>query len=107
MTETFALGEQKTSSDPSFLGCVRFLLETALILCIFSHSNIFINYQLTKRRGELSKGIRKLKTDNVIERYYVDANGRFFCYKPGNNQKHEIKTLNDIKAITAAATNAS
>ena len=73
----------------------------------FSHHNIFINYQLTKRRGELSKGIRKLKTDNAIERYYVDANGRFFCYKPGNNQKHEIKTLDDIKAITAAATNAS
>ena len=42
----------------------------------FTKANVFINFQLTKRRGELSKKVREAKYANNIIKYGTDQNGR-------------------------------
>ena len=66
----------------------------------FSWDNIFINYQLTKRRGELSKEVRKAKAAKLIEKYSIDANSRIFAKKVGDNKKHEIVSIDALKTLT-------
>ena len=68
----------------------------------FTRDNIFINFQLTKRRGAISKEVRKAKTDNLIEKFKTDANGRIFVTK--NGAKHEISSLKDLYELTNVET---
>ena len=68
----------------------------------FTRDNIFINFQLTKRRGELCKEVRKAKSLNQIEKFNIDANGRIFVRKAG--EKHEIFSLEILKEVVAAPT---
>ena len=42
----------------------------------FSEDNIFINYQLTKSRGELLKKVREARRVKDIHKYSTDQNGR-------------------------------
>ena len=61
----------------------------------FSYDNVFINFQLTKRRGEISKEVRKAKKDNLIKSYETDANGRIYVKNLDNNFV-EIIEIEDI-----------
>ena len=61
----------------------------------FSSANVFINFQLTKRRGEICKEIRRAKKDNLIKSYDIDANGRIHI-KTLDNKKSEIVDIEDI-----------
>ena len=61
----------------------------------FSKDNIFINFQLTKRRGEIAKEVRKAKKDGVVKSYEIDMNGRIFV-KYFDNKTSEIIDLDDI-----------
>ena len=61
----------------------------------FSSANVFINFQLTKRRGEICKEIRRAKKDNLIKSYDIDANGRIHV-KTLDNKNSEIVDIEDI-----------
>ena len=49
----------------------------------FTKENIFVNYQLTARRIQLSKEVRKAKTDNLLQKYSIDANGKIYIKQLG------------------------
>ena len=61
----------------------------------FSKDNIFLNFQLTKRRGDLAKEVRKAKKDGVIKSYEIDMNGRIFV-RYLDNKTSEINDIDDI-----------
>ena len=42
----------------------------------FTGANVFLNFQLTKRRGDLAKEVRKAKYSKDILKYGTDQNGR-------------------------------
>ena len=65
----------------------------------FSPDNIFINFQLTKRRGELSKEVRRAKKEKLIKSYEIDSNGRIFIRKLDNDETLDILDMVDIKAF--------
>ena len=64
----------------------------------FTADNIFINFQLTKRRGEICKEVRQAKKDNVVKNYEIDANSRIFVrYVGGDTKAYEIINVEDIQ----------
>ena len=64
----------------------------------FSYDNVFINFQLTKRRGDICKELRKAKKENIVKNYEIDANGRIFVKYGGlDNKAYEIIDLEDIQ----------
>ena len=66
----------------------------------FTWENVFINFQLTKKRGEICKEVRRAKKENLIKNYDINANGRIFIKNLGNdtnNKNIEIVELEDIK----------
>ena len=71
----------------------------------FSPDNVFINFQLTKRRGEICREVREAKKKNIVKSYEIDANGRIFVKYVGSNTKAvEIFDIEDIqKNIPAVA----
>ena len=42
----------------------------------FTAANVFLNFQLTKKRAELVKVVRQAKKDKKIVKYGTDQNGR-------------------------------
>ena len=63
----------------------------------FSKDNIFINFQLTKQRGEICKEVRRAKKDNVIKSYEIDVNGRIYVREIGpQNKSVQITCIDDI-----------
>ena len=42
----------------------------------FTDANVYVNFQLTKRRGALSKKVREAKYDKGVNKYGTDQNGR-------------------------------
>ena len=64
----------------------------------FSNDNIFINFQLTKRRGEICKEVRIAKKEEKVKNYEIDANGRIFVKYAGyDNKNYEIINIEDIE----------
>ena len=62
-----------------------------------TRDNIFINFQLTQRRGEICKEVRKAKKEGIVKSYEIDANGRIFVkYVGPDNRNKEIFDKNDI-----------
>ena len=61
----------------------------------FSKDNIFINFQLIKRRGEICKEVRRAKKENLIKSYEIRPNTalysrswlKLFLTKKPNNHK--------------------
>ena len=63
----------------------------------FSPDNVFINFQLTKKRGEICREVRDAKKKNIVKSYEIDANGRIFVKYVGSNTKAtEIFEIEDI-----------
>ena len=63
----------------------------------FSKDNVFINFQLTKKRGEICKEVRKAKNDGIVKSYEIDANGRIFIRYVSSGAKTEIFEKDDIQ----------
>ena len=64
----------------------------------FRNDNIFINFHLTKRRGEICKEVRSAKKEGKVKNYEIDANGRIFVRYSGNvNKAFEIINMEDIE----------
>ena len=67
----------------------------------FTQDNLFLNFQLTKKRGELAKVIRKARYDKKIAKYSVDQNGNFTVKVKSNNKWQGISSTEDLElAIT-------
>ena len=70
----------------------------------FTKDNIFINFQLTKRRGDICKEVRQAKKDNVVKNYEIDANGRIFVKYVGVDTKaYEILEIGDVQKLIPGA----
>ena len=70
----------------------------------FSLDNVFINFQLTKRRGEICREVRNAKKANIVKNYEIDANGRIFAKYVGIDPKcYEILNKEDIQKYAPAA----
>ena len=61
-----------------------------------SNANIFINFQLTKHRSDLSYQVRAAKRDRKIFSYSVDQNGRVSVRKIQNGEKTVIRRSLDL-----------
>ena len=63
--------------------------------------NVFINYQLTKRRADLAKKVREAKSGGKIEKYSVDQNGKFKVKtkNPADKEWPVVKTVDDLNKI--------
>ena len=67
----------------------------------FSKDNVFINFQLTKRRGDICKEVRQAKKDNIIKSYEIDTNGRIFVkYVGENTQRFELFSKGDVQRLS-------
>ena len=67
----------------------------------FTQDNVYLNFQLTKKRSDLSKVVRKAKVDKKIVKYGVDQNGRFTIKVKANSKWEEISFTQDLeKAIS-------
>ena len=64
---------------------------------IFNKENVFINFQLTKRRGEICKEVRRAKKENLIKNYDIDANGKIFVKELGDEKK--TVQISDLETI--------
>ena len=66
----------------------------------FTNYNIFINFQLTDRRIEVSKKVRQAKKDSLIQKYSVDANGKIWIKKLGDEKRfYEVKSIDSLQKI--------
>ena len=61
----------------------------------FSKDNIFINFQLTKMRGEICKEVRRAKKENLIKSYEIDVNGRIYV-RENENKSLQITDMKQI-----------
>ena len=64
-----------------------------------SRQNIFVNFMLTTRRTEMSKMVRQLKKDNLIQKYSVDQNGKIYVIKNGEKGYKEVKSVAEINQL--------
>ena len=63
----------------------------------FSQDNVFLNFQLTKKRSELSKVVRKAKHDKKIIKYGVDQNGRITVKVKASSKWEEVASSSDLE----------
>ena len=65
-----------------------------------NNSNIFINFQLTKTRADLSFQVRAAKREKKLFSYSVDQNGRICVKKEQRGAKIVIKNAADLRKVT-------
>ena len=65
----------------------------------FNGKNVFINFMLTSRRTELSKAVRQARKDQLIQKYSIDQNGRFWIKKVGGEDRrfYEVCSIDDLE----------
>ena len=67
----------------------------------FSQDNVFLNFQLTKKRNELNKTVRQAKKDKKISKYGVDQNGRTTVKVKANSKWDVITSNSDLEKSIA------
>lgn len=76
------------------------MLTTAMMKGELSYDkNIFINFQLTPRKSELARQIRKAKKEKKIRKFYIDPNGKISVRSSDTSPKTEIKSLSALTAF--------
>ena len=65
-----------------------------------TRENVFLNFQLTKGRADISFHVRKAKREKKIHSYSVDPNGVISVRKVYQGSKKRIGNLADLSAIT-------
>ena len=64
-----------------------------------SVSNVFLNFQLTKVRTDLSFKVRTAKRNHKIFSYSIDQNGKISIKKQKDGEKFIIKNIDDLKFL--------
>ena len=67
-------------------------------------TNVFLNFQLTKRRGDLAKLVRKAKLDKKLIKYRTDQNGRLTVKVRVDTKFEEVNSEADLMRIIANPT---
>ncbi len=63
----------------------------------FTNDPIYVNFQLTKRKSELVKKVRKVKGEKKVQfKYSTDQNGRLTVKKNGETNWITIRNEEDI-----------
>ena len=60
---------------------------------------VYLNFQLTERRAELAKSVRKAKSERRVAGYSVDQNGKIKIKKNGGARYvpvRPVEQLNDM-----------
>ena len=65
----------------------------------FTQDNIFLNYQLTDRRTEISKEVRQAKKDNLIQKYSIDANGKIYIKQLGKENFKQVASVDNLQKL--------
>ena len=68
----------------------------------FTQDNVYLNFQLTKKRSELLKSVRQAKIENKIKKYGVDQNGRLTVKVKSTARWEEVSS---VSALQSAITN--
>ena len=67
----------------------------------FTKANVFINFQLTKRRGDLAKEVRKAKYDKGIVKYGTDQNGKITVKVKDFSPWAEVTSIPHLRLLIA------
>ena len=67
----------------------------------FTDANVFLNFQLTKKRGELSREVRKAKSSKSIMKYGTDQNGRITVRVKSNSPWVAVTSVSDLQKYIA------
>ena len=67
----------------------------------FTDKNIFINFQLTKKRGSLAKEVRDAKVAGSIIKYGTDQNGKITVRVGLNSGWAEVTSSSSLQAVIA------
>ena len=65
----------------------------------FSDDNVYVNFQLTKAKGHLSKVVREAKSKKEIKLYSVDQNGRITIKINDSTQWTEVKSSDHLQSL--------
>ena len=67
----------------------------------FTDANVFINFQLTRRRGELAKKVREAKFSKGIIKYGTDQNGRITVRVNATSPWMEVTSIDHLAHLIA------
>ena len=67
----------------------------------FTGANVYINFQLTKRRGDLAKEVRKAKYSKDIVKYGTDQNGRITVRVNATSPWMEVTSIDHLAHLIA------
>jgi hypothetical protein len=67
----------------------------------FTDANVFINFQLTKMRGDLAKEVRKAKYSKDIVKYGTDQNGRITVRVNNTSVWAEVTSVSHLRHLVA------
>ena len=67
----------------------------------FTDANVYINFQLTKRRGDLAKEVRKAKFSKDIVKYGTDQNGRITVRVNNTSVWAEVTSVPHLRHLVA------
>ena len=71
----------------------------------FTQDNIYLNFQLTKKRSELVQVVRQAKKDNKVKKYGVDQNGRLTVKVKPSSKWEEVKSSSHLQNIITSSNN--
>ena len=63
----------------------------------FSDSHVYLNFQLTKKKGELLKVVRKAKSDRKLQKYGTDQNGNITIRVKAGAPWVHIKSVSELE----------
>ena len=73
----------------------------------FSKANLYVNFQLTKSKGELVKMVRDAKKKKEVNTYVVDENGRLTAKRSALSRWVQLNTKADLAALLASPRSSS
>ena len=75
------------------------------LVCI--HRDLYVNFQLTKSKGELVKMVRDAKKKKEVNTYVVDENGRLTAKRSALSRWVQLNTKADLAALLASPRSSS
>ena len=102
------------SSDPSYIirihnqkpGSAWEILAAGLLTgrnletkANFSNHNLFLNFQVTRKKGELVKEVKKAKATKSVHKYGTDQNGRLTVRIKNDSPWVEVTSLEELQGF--------
>ncbi len=68
----------------------------------FSDANVFLNFQLTRKKGNMLREVRKAKADRKVMKYGTDQNGRITVRVRQNSPWVEVASVEQLEEYIAS-----